>query len=73
MEYSDSELSDYSASSSGDSKGVTYAEQQKNIVNLLKGQTYKIPYLERTLAGWYMGVNPAYENVRAGQDTFLEQ
>lgn len=73
MEHSGSDLSDYSASSSADSKGVTYAEQQKNIVSLLKGKTYKIPYLERTLAGWYMGVNPAYENVKTGQDAFLEQ
>lgn len=73
MTYSDSEASFYSVSSSGDSNSFTYAEQKQQIVDLLKGKTYKIPYLEKTLQGWYMGINPAYEKVKASEDEFLEQ
>jgi hypothetical protein len=72
MSASDSEVSNHSAEAS-DSESVTYAEQQQYIINLLKGTTYTIPYLDKTLKGWYMGVNPAYEKIKAGEDAFLKK
>ncbi|KAK2806370.1 hypothetical protein FQN51_007414 [Onygenales sp. PD_10] len=52
---------------------ATLKEQQQHIVNLLKGQTYTIPYLCKCLPGWYLGVNPNYERVRDEQDAFVDE
>nr|WFJ08646.1 sesquiterpene cyclase [Spiromastix sp.] len=47
-------------------------EQQQQIIDILKGQTFTIPYLSKSLPGWYMGVNPHYEKIHAEESAFLD-
>ncbi|KAK2820040.1 hypothetical protein FQN49_007781 [Arthroderma sp. PD_2] len=54
-----------------DSIEANYRRQQEKIINLLKGDSYTIPRLEECLKGWYMGVNPAYEKIKATEGEFL--
>ncbi|KAF3484022.1 uncharacterized protein GIQ15_03346 [Arthroderma uncinatum] len=56
-----------------DPKAISYRQQQEKIINLLKGDSYTIPRLEECLKGWYMGVNPAYDNIKATEGEFLEK
>ncbi|EZF25494.1 hypothetical protein H112_02223 [Trichophyton rubrum D6] len=50
-----------------------YHIQQENILKLLKGSSYTIPHLENVLKGWYMGVNPAYDKIKAEEGEFLKK
>ncbi|DAA74830.1 TPA_exp: Uncharacterized protein A8136_2248 [Trichophyton benhamiae CBS 112371] len=50
-----------------------YQIQQENIIKLLKGSSYTIPHLEEVLKGWYMGVNPAYDKIKAEEGEFLKK
>ncbi|KAM5472794.1 hypothetical protein MauCBS54593_002506 [Microsporum audouinii] len=53
------------------SRDLEYRHQQEYIINLLKGSSYTIPRLEECLRGWYMGVNPAYDKIKATEGEFL--
>lgn len=48
-------------------------EQQQHIIDLLKGQTFTIPYLSKSLPGWYVGVNPHYEKIHSQEGEFLDK
>lgn len=69
---SESGKSEISAASSDCSGEISYDDQKQHIIGLLKGNQYKIPYLEKHLEGWEMGVNPAYETVKADEAEFLK-
>ncbi|EEH16237.2 hypothetical protein PABG_06324 [Paracoccidioides brasiliensis Pb03] len=70
--------SDVSSIHSADPSECSFADgtlkgEQQRIIDLLKGQSFTIPYLSKAFPGWYVGINQHYEKIHAEESTFLDK